>query len=250
MTQPALEHAMNSTTDPLFSASLRTGQRRAWGLGFLLIVQALLLLAPVAILGPAIGWPGSLGAPAAQQLSRIAAAPGAVAAGYGVYLLYSLLIAPVMILLAARSFGGLNNPWAATVVAFAALSALARAIGILRWLTVMPVLATAHAGADPATQASIELIFTATTSYGGGIGEILGVGLLMAAALATLCVGAFRQRTMQGWLALLGLITAGALASMALPALGLGGAVPTVAAVILLTVWMLAAGVHCLLRRT
>ena len=54
-----------------------------------------------------------------------------VALGYGVYLLYSILVAPVMIGLAAKVFGGLQRPVAATVAAFGALSALARAIDAL-----------------------------------------------------------------------------------------------------------------------
>ena len=239
---------MNTTT--LNNNILPTQGRRAWGLGLLLVAEALLSFAPLVVLGPAIGWPASLASPAAQQLAAIGAAPSAVATGYAIYLAYSLLIAPVMIVLAARTFGSLAHPLAATVAAFAALSALARAIGILRWLTVMPVLATAHATADPATRQQIELVFTAITRYGGGIGEILGVSLLMAAALATLCVGALRQRAMPTWLAALGLIAAAALAGMALPTLGLPFAVPTAAAVSLLAVWMLAAGVHALTRRS
>jgi hypothetical protein len=108
----------------------------ARGLGVLLIADALLSFAPVVVLGAAIGWPASLGKPAAEQLAAVHAQADAVALGYGLYLLYSLLIAPLMIGLAARAFGGLNRPLPATVAAFAALSALARAIGILRWLTV------------------------------------------------------------------------------------------------------------------
>ena len=238
---------MNTTT--LTDNSLPTQGRRTWGLGLLLIGEALLSFAPLAVLGPAIGWPASLGSPAAQQLAAIGAAPTAVATGYAIYLVYSLLIAPLMIVLAARTFGSLAHPLAATVAAFGALSALARAIGILRWLTVMPVLATAHAAADPATRAQIELVFSATTRYGGNIGEVLGVSLLMAASVATLCAGALLQHALPTWLAVLGLIAAAALAGMALPTLGLPLAVPTAAAVSLLSVWMLAAGVHALTRR-
>jgi hypothetical protein len=86
-----------------------------------------------------------------------------------------------------------------TVAAFGALSALARAIGILRWLTLMPALATAHAGADPAARAQIEQLFTALNDYGGGIGEILGVSLFTALSLGLLCVGVWllRQRPAQ-----------------------------------------------------
>jgi len=237
---------MNTMTLDKTAVSTQAG--RAWSLGLFLIAEALLSLAPMAVLGPAIGWPASLGNPAAQQLAAIGAAPGAVSAGYAIYLLYSLLIAPLMIVLAARTFGSLSHPVAATVVAFAVLSTLARAIGILRWLTVMPVLATAHAAADPAARTQIELVFTALTTYGGGIGEVLGVSLLMAASLGTLCLGALREGVQPRWLAVLGLVAAAALVGMALPALGLPFGVPTVAAVSLLSAWMLAAGVQALRR--
>ena len=224
----------------------QTFPSRNRALGALLIVDALLSFAPVAILAPAIGWPVSLGKPAAEQMTAIAAAPGAVMAGYGLYLLYSLLLAPVMIGLAARLRGGLSSPLGMTVVAFATLSVLARAIGILRWLTVMPALAASHAAGDPDTRAQIERIFSAITGYGGGIGEVLGVSLFMALALGTLCVGALLRGGLPIWLAGLGLVSAAALAALSLPVFGGPALVPVAAAVSLLSLWMVAAGVHCL----
>ena len=222
---------------------------RGTGLGVLLITDALLSFAPVAILGAAIGWPASLGKPAAEQLAVIAAQPGGVALGYAAYLLYSVLVAPVMIGLAARTFGGLNQPLPATVAAFGALSALARSIGILRWLTVMPVLATAHAGADPALRTQLEWLFTGLTRYGGGIGEVLGVSLFMAASVGTLAVGALLHGGMPRWLAGLGLLSALLLAGLALPVLRGPEVVPVAAAVSALSVWMIAAGVWVLRGR-
>ena len=233
------EKAMSSTSNA-------ASPRRARGLGWLLIADALLAFAPVAVLGAAIGWPASLDQPAAEQMALIAANADAVALGYGLYLLYSILVAPVMIGLAARAFGGLQNPLATTVAAFGALSALARAIGILRWLTVMPVLASAHAAADPATRAQIELVFGAITEYGGGIGEILGVSLFMALSLGTLCVAALRNGGLPRWLASAGVVSALLLAGLALPALRIDVQVPVAAAVALLSLWMLAAGVWLL----
>ena len=234
---------MTSPTTP--NTTTTPSHHRA--LGALLIADALLAFAPLAILAPAIGWPASLGKPAAEQLVAIASAPGAVVAGYGLYLLYSVLVAPLMIGLAARLQGGLSSPLGVTVAAFAALSALARSIGILRWLTVMPALATAHSGADPATRAQIELLFKAVTTYGGGIGEVLGVSLFMALSVGTLSVGALLRGGLPAWLAGLGLLTAAALAGLSLPVFGGPALVPVAAAVSLLSVWMLAAGVRMLL---
>lgn len=239
---------MNALAHALPTPASTEPSRRQIGLGTLLIADAVLSFVPVVILGAAIGWPASLDKPAAEQLAAIAAQPGAVALGYGVYLLYSLLVAPVMIGLAARLFGGLGHPLAATVAAFGALSALARSIGILRWLTVMPALAAAHAGADPATRMQLEWVFTGLTEYGGGIGEVLGVSVFMAASLATLAVGALVRGGLPRGLAVMGLVSALLLAALALPVFRGPDLVPIAAAVSLLSVWMFAVGVWTMRR--
>ena len=113
----------------LQTAAPAAGMKSASFFGLLLIAEAVFSVVPVIVLGAAIGWPASLGTPAARQLAGIAAHPAAVAWGYAVYLVYSMLIALVMVGLAARTFGGLGSPLAATVVVFGALSALARCIG-------------------------------------------------------------------------------------------------------------------------
>ena len=97
---------MHATTRHLPNAVRASAPQRRTGLGLLLFAEALLAFAPVAILGAAIGWPASLRLPAAEQLAAIAAQPEAVALGYAVYLLYSILVAPVMIGLASRNFLG------------------------------------------------------------------------------------------------------------------------------------------------
>jgi hypothetical protein len=222
-----------------------TASRRP-ALGALLIAEALLSFAPLLILGPAIGWPASLGRPAAEQMVAIQAHAGMVSLGYAVYLLYSLLVAPLMIGLAARVFGTLARGVPATIAAFAALSVLARAIGILRWLTAMPSLAAAHALAAPDARAQIETVFDALNRYGGGIGEVLGVSLLMAVAMAALAIGAWREGGMPKWLCAFAAITALALAALSLPVFGGPALVPVAAAVSMLSAWMLITGVWCL----
>lgn len=218
-------------------------------LGFLLIADALLSFVPVVILGAAIGWPASLGNPASEQLVAIAAQPKAVALGYAVYLLYSILVAPVMIGLAARTFDSLSQPLAATVAAFGALSALARSIGILRWLTVMPTLAAAHASGDPVLRKQIELLFTGLTTYGGGIGEVLGVSLFMSLSVGALAIGTLLQGGMPAWLAWLGLVSALLLGALALPVLRGPQIVPVAMSVSVLSTWMLVTGVWVLRAR-
>lgn len=203
-----------------------------------LIVTGCLSLAPFPVLGPSIGWPGSLDNPAAEQLAAIGHAPHAVAAGYGVYLLYSLLFLPALGLAAHRLLYGFSRSLAALVVGFAALSALARCIGILRWLTVMPELATAHATAAQAERAQIERLFNALNSYGGGVGELLGVSVFAGVALLLLVVGAGCAGAVPRWLTGLGVVAAVALLGVFAPSVGFPLQLPIAVSVTLLSFWM------------
>jgi uncharacterized protein with PQ loop repeat len=217
--------------------------KNAMAISLFLIFISVLSFAPMVILGPAIGWPASLRNPAADQLMAVARAPQAIALGYGVYLFYSVLVLPAMVLIARRVFGSLASVGAVMVVAFAAISVLARSVGILRWLTVMPELAQQHAKANEAQRSAIELVFQAVTVWGGGIGELLGVSLFMALSVGIAMAGAWARRSMPRWLAGLGMVSALLLFAMLLPALGIAVKVPVAVAVSVLTMWMLAVGV-------
>jgi Domain of unknown function (DUF4386) len=228
-------------SNPFADGALTPHHAKAVSLFFIFI--SVLSFAPMVILGPAIGWPASLRNPAADQLMAIARAPQAVALGYGVYLLYSVLLLPAMVLIARRIYGGLVSAGAVMVVAFVAISVLARSVGILRWLTVMPELAQQHAKASEAQRSAVELVFQAITVWGGGIGELLGVSLFMALSVGVAMAGAWSRRSMPRWLATLGMVSALLLFAMLLPTLGIAIKVPVAVAVSVLTVWLLAVGV-------
>ena len=217
--------------------------------GVVMIVTGLMSLAPFPILGPAIGWPGSLDAPAVAQLTNIGKAAGAVAAGYSVYLAYSLMMLPALAMAAHALIGGFSRTLMQLVIAFAALSVLARSIGILRWLTVMPELSKSHAAADAPGKAGIERIFLALNSYGGGIGELLGVSLFASVAVLLLVLGAWRAKTVPVWMTVLGVFAALSLFGLFLPAMGLAVDVPIALAVTALSVWMWVLGGWLLFKR-
>ena len=73
--------------------------------------------------------------------------------------------------------------------------------------------------------------------------------LLMAAALGTLCVVAWREATMPRWLSSFGVLVALLLAALSLPVLHGPPLVPVAAAVSLLSAWMIGAGV-CVDRKS
>ena len=121
----------------------------------LLVLEFVLLTATIVVLGAAIGWPASLDEPASVNLPLITEQRGAVILGYGSYLLYSILILPLALLL-YRVLGDRDGSSPSTLLAIAAgfgvASALARSLGILRWLVLMPVLAELYL--EPGTGAA------------------------------------------------------------------------------------------------
>jgi Domain of unknown function (DUF4386) len=146
----------------------------------LLLVQGVLMFAPLAILGSAIGWPASLDEPASRNLPLILEQDGAVKLGYSLYLLYSILFWPLAALLSKVLARGENSAILSIASGFGALSALARASGLLRWLVAMPALAQLYVNAPPAARDALNAVYVALNEYGGSIGELLGVNLFAA----------------------------------------------------------------------
>ena len=231
----------NPARDPVTRAhaAAATSFKLRFAIALFFVVEALLAFAPLVVLGPAIGWPASLRNPAAQQLAAISAAPAALTLGYGLYLLYSLAILPVAVIVAWR-VTGLTGKLSALIISLGALSALSRVTGILRWLTVMPMLATSYASADPTTRAAIELTFSAINSYGGGIGEVLGVALFGGLWLLVAMAAALRARSLPLWLINFGFVAALLQVALALPAFGFAIQVPVAVAVTVFVLWLIA----------
>jgi len=213
--------------------------------GVVLLLQGFSLFAPMAVLGTAIQWPDSLDYPPAKMLPLLRAQLDGVRLGYGLYLGYSLLFLVTGVLtvrLAARS--GPLGALAFIAIGAVAASALARAIGILRWLTGSMVLAEAHAapGLSAEGRAAIEAMQAAINAWGGAIGESLGVAAFAAIwALATSLL-ILRDRQLPAWAGLSGLAVGGV---VALPALELFGIAPPVSIVVSTTaiqLWFMALG--------
>lgn len=165
--------------------------------GVVALVFGVLMFVPAIVLGAAIDWPASLGEPAAVMMPLLVEQSVAVQVGYLVYLAYSVLFLPAIALL-GRLAG--DTQLVRIAIVLAGLSALARAIGILRWLTVLPELAAS--GESPE-------LFDAINSYGGGIGELLGVSIFGAGAIALTAIAL--RSVLPRWVAVSGIVVAAGL---------------------------------------
>lgn len=182
--------------------------------GLLLVIEGLLMFAPLIILGAAINWPESLSQPAPVVLKAIFEQAEATRTGYLSYLIYSVLFFPVIALTVRVALNGeKTNNIAQLALGFAALSTLARCIGIIRWLVAMPALAVAYnaAGVTPQTQEMLSLLYKALNDFGGSIGEILGVSIFAALAVFMVAVLLFRQSKFPRWIGISAVISALAL---------------------------------------
>ena len=208
----------------------------------LLLLQALLLFVPLAVLGAAVGWPASLDDPASVALPRLLENEGAVRAGYLVYLAYSVLLLPVAVWTARAFDVDLDTPLAQVALGFAVASMVARCLGIVRWLDAMPVLASDYQSAsDDVTRAATAGQYDALNAYGGSIGELLGVSLFAALWLVLLLVGA-RGRVPR-WLATAGFAAAVLLALPLVELAGYDAGPLTTIGTTALQLWFLAAAV-------
>lgn len=229
-------------------AWLGTGDRERFGLfrltALLLVLEVLLQTVPLVVLGAAIGWPASLDEPASVNLPLIVEQRGAVLVGYGSYLLYSVLILPLAFLLyrVLADREGPASPLLTIAVGFGIVSALARTLGIVRWLFMMPVLAGIYLDpqASGATREAVAMFYEAFNAYAGGVGEILGVGLFGAALFALISVALVRSARFPSWIGYAGLVVAALLFVGVLEVFGLDVGLFLTVSVSALQLWMLA----------
>lgn len=221
----------------------------ARGAGWAAVVQGLLIFVPTIVLGAAVGWPGSLSDPASVALPRLADNEGAVRFGYAAYLVYSVLFAVTITLLARLVEADLAKGVRRLVIGFAVASAIARSLGIVRWLAPMPELADAYStAADDGQRYTIERIYDALNSYGGTIGEALGVGLFAAISIGLLSVGLLRSRLIPRWVGVWSVVSAVALALGAVELFGVDPGPLLTITVTVVQLWFLATGAWLLAR--
>lgn len=177
----------------------------------LLLLQFAGMWAAFLVLMPAINWPASLDEPPSVMLPLLIDQGGAVFTGYSFYLIHALLLIPLAVLL--RESLRMTPTLGRVAMVLGVLAGLAKALGIVRWLFLMPGLAAAYVDpvATEPVRAALEVVYAAFNAYAGGVGELLGVGLFagvwtLMLSVALLRVGA-RFLAVSGYVAGLGLLS-------------------------------------------
>lgn len=163
---------MNS--NPELTAERATQDLPISGAGWSAIVQGLLLFVPLIVLGAAVEWPASLDDSASVALPRLLENQGAVRFGYAAYLLYSILFAVRIVLLARLVESNMVPGLRRLIIGFAIASAIAiglLAVGMLkseaipRWLGIWSVVA------------AIAVAINAVELFGVDLGVLLTVAV-------------------------------------------------------------------------
>jgi hypothetical protein len=215
------------------------------------IALAVIFNVPYSILAATFDYPDVLRRPAGEALDLFAAGGASLILTWHAFALSALALIPMSLALSLTPARVAQRPALAIGAAITgALSGLAQAIGLWRWVFVVPGLARTHAdeGAAPEVKQAAEHVFAALNQYGGvAIGEHLGQWLL---ALFVLMLALLQWTERKRISATLGFITAVAVAigtseGLAI-ALGYSGEVfslATIGGFIAFTLWLIATGV-------
>lgn len=224
-------------------------RRPAPGLAAAAILVGLGFNAPYSVLAATFDYPAILRAPPGEVLARFAEGGPALIATWYAFMVFALVLAPLAAGLALHGDRLVRTPAAAGLAALCGgLAALAQAIGLSRWVFVVPALADLHAAGDPTAQAMAAQQFAmlnlfAGVAVGEHIGQLLTAGFVAALGLAEAAQG--RRK-----LAVAGYITAACIAlgtgeglAIALGADGDLFSLATIAGYLGLTAWLVALGV-------
>jgi hypothetical protein len=140
------------------------------------IALAIMFNVPFSILAATYNYPDVLRGPPGEALDLFAAGGASLIMTWHAFALSALALAPLAIALSLTPQRIATRPALAIGAAITgALAGLAQAIGLWRWVFVVPGLARQHATGDAETQRSAERAFDILNQDGGvAIGEHLG----------------------------------------------------------------------------
>ncbi|AOG12616.1 DUF4386 family protein [Agrobacterium sp. RAC06] len=227
--------------------------QRAPILGLSAIAMAIGFNLPYAHLVTIFDYPDILRRPAGEVLARFAEGGPSLILTWHAFAWAALLLAPLTIALAFTAENRATSERLALMAAVTgALSGVTQAMGLWRWVFVIPGLARSHESGNAAARASAEAAFAILNTYGGvAIGEHLGQWLLVFFVFAMSALQ-WRQRRVLSSVA--GILTAASIAigtteGLAI-ALGQNGdlySLFTIAGFLALTIWLILIGIRLLL---
>lgn len=208
---------------PGLRSNARPVSAAARAAAILLMTQFCAMWGTFFVLAPSIDWPASLGLPASEMLPLLLEQFGFVFSGYTLYLIHAVLLVPVAVALHVAL--GLGGVLGGTATAFGVLAGIAKTLGIVRWLFLMPALAAAWVAPETteAARAAISVIFNAFNAYAGGVGELMGVGLFAGIWTMLLSIALLRRGARV--VGLFGLVAAAGLFTTLPSVLGLESAI-------------------------
>lgn len=218
--------------------------------GVAAIALAIGFNAPYAVLATTYDYPAILRRPAGEALEAFAAGGPQLVLTWHAFAIFALLLAPLAVVLAVTPSSLKDRPGLTIGAALAgALAGFAQAIGLWRWVFVVPGLARVHTdpSTDETTRRAAEQTFDLINAYGGvAIGEHLGQ-ILTAAFVVLLSIGQWRDR--QRVTAAIGAVAAAAIllgtnegVAIALGHSGEMFSLATIIGFLGLTVWLIATG--------
>ena len=173
--------------------------------GGLFIVGTVAFAVAATVLSSTFDWPDILRKPANVVLPAFGSGGRSLVwIWFATAWTYAILLVPILLLPAA--LGRRHDAVLRAATYVGATSVVLSLIGFLRWVFVVPALASSYVGGDTATQAAAAAAWTAQHQFGGALlGEHLGQLFVLAWSLV---VSAFIVRTgvLARWLGWAGLI--------------------------------------------
>lgn len=246
---------LSPATHPTSPSFAKAHTMRSPLLGASAIAMAIGFNLPYANLVAIYDYPDILRRPAAEALARFAEGGAALILTWHAFAWAALLLVPLSIGLALTAANRATSERLAIAAAITgALSGVAQAMGLWRWVFVIPGLARRHAEGDGAAKATAEGAFDILNGWGGiAIGEHLGQWLLVFFVLALSAIQWRQGRRLSGGA---GLVTAvligiGTTEGVAM-ALGRDGSLFslfTIAGFLGLSAWLILTGLGLIIAR-
>jgi hypothetical protein len=172
--------------------------------GVLFIAGSIAFAIAAATLSATFNWPDILREPASVVLPAFVAGGASLTwTWFATAWTYAILAVPMLLL--PTVLGRRDDAALRVATTIGATSVLLALIGFLRWVFVVPALASSYVAGDSTTQAAVDAAWVAQHQFGGALlGEHLGQ-LLALAWSVTLSVIILRTGILPKWLGLTGL---------------------------------------------